>query len=115
MKKVEFIKDEKFGRHEKPADIKYTLLALFIGQYRFPDNIQEIIDMLEEVRNGNRTWAEIIAPVMFLPIGYDSGDFKCDKETAYFISNARPETEPNMQIPLQELIDIMKEWKIFMS
>ena len=115
MKKIEFINDPIFGRHEHVTDNKFGLLGLFIGMFRYPSNIQEIIDMLEEVKSGNKTWEEVNDGSMYLQVGYDSGDLKCDRNTAYFISDARPETEPSMEMPLQELIDLMKEWKAFMS
>lgn len=41
------------------------------------------------------------------------GDFKCDKETAYFIADEKDYQD--LQMPLQEVIDLMKEWKVFMS
>lgn len=50
---------------------------------------------------------------MFLQIN-DAGDFKCDKETAYFIADSSGSYQ-NLEMPLQEVIDLMKDWKIFMS
>lgn len=115
MDKVKFINDPKFGKHEGVTDDKYNLLGLFIGQFRFPDNIQEIIDLLESVRNESKTWKEAIEPYdeMFLYVGYDCGHLKCDKNTAYFIADQKD--YQNLEMPLQEVIDLMKEWKIFMS
>ncbi|WP_155845868.1 hypothetical protein [Chryseobacterium gregarium] len=56
MNRVEFkIVDVDF-RVVKSTNDKYLLLGLFIGQYRFPDNIQEIIDMLQPVKDGIKTW-----------------------------------------------------------
>lgn len=86
------------------TDEKYILLSLFVGQFRFPDNIQEIIDILESVRSGSKTWLEANDDLMFMQIGYDSGDFKCDKDTAYFIADNS--TYQNMEMPLHEVIDI---------
>lgn len=113
MGKVEFKKVDTDFRVVKSTDTKYLLLSLFIGQYRFPDNIQEIIDMLQPVKNGSKTWKEIIDPWMFLQIN-DAGDFKCDKETAYFIADSSTSYQ-NLEMPLQEVIDLMKDWKVFMS
>lgn len=50
MEKIEFKKVDVDFRVVKSTNDKYLLLSLFIGQYRFPDNIQEIIDMLKSVK-----------------------------------------------------------------
>lgn len=92
-------------------DDKYLLLSLFIGQFRFRDNIQEIIDLLESVRNGSKTWLEANDGLMFMQIGYMCGDLRCDKDIAYFIADQKE--YQNLEMPLQELIDLMKEWKAF--
>lgn len=98
------------------TDDKYLLLSLFVGQFRFPDNIQEIIDLLESVRSGNKTWLEANDDLMFMQIGYMCGDFKCDKDMAYFIADNHNSTSyQNLEMPLQEVIDLMKDWKIFMG
>lgn len=55
MKKIKFKKVDVDFRVVKSTNDKYLLLSLFIGQYRFPDNIQEIIDMLKSVKNGSKT------------------------------------------------------------
>lgn len=113
MGKIEFKKVDVDFRVVKATDNKYLLLSLFIGQYRFPDNIQEIIDMLKFVKNGSKTWKEIIDPWMFLQIN-DAGDFKCDKEKAYFIADSSTPFQ-NLEMPLQELIHLLEDWKAFMS
>ncbi len=65
MGKIEFKKVDVDFRVVKSTNDKYLLLSLFMGQYRFPDNIQEIIDMLKSVKNGSKTWKEVIDPWMF--------------------------------------------------
>ena len=116
MDKVKFI-DKGYNNEDikavKSTDSKYLLLSYFIGQFRFSDNIQEIIDLLESVRNDSKTWLEANDDLMFMQIGYMCGDFKCDKETAYFIADEKDYQD--LQMPLQEVIDLMKEWKVFMS
>lgn len=112
MDKVEFKVIDNDYQIVKSTDDKYILLSLFIGKFRESDNIQEIIDLLEDVKNENKTWNEAVEPYgMFLPIGYDSGHFKCNKDMAYFISDQQE--YQNMEMPLQELIDLMKDWKVF--
>jgi len=116
MDKIKFINDPKLGKHEGVTDEKYMLLGLFIGQFRFPNNIQEIIDILEGVRNESKTWLEANGNLMFMQIGYMCGDFKCSKDTAYFIAdNYNSTSYQDLTMPLQELIDLMKDWKVFMS
>lgn len=113
MGKIEFKKVDVDFRVVKSTNDKYLLLSLFIEQYRFPDNIQEIIDMLKSVKNGSKTWKEIIDPWLFLQTN-DAGDFNCDKETAYFIAdNSTP--FQNLEMSLKELIDLLEGWKVFMS
>ncbi|WP_294266322.1 hypothetical protein [uncultured Chryseobacterium sp.] len=113
MNKLEFKKVDTDFRVVKSTNDKYLLLSLFIGQYRFPDNIQEIIDMLKSVKNGSKTWKEVIDPWMFLQIN-DAGDFKCDKEKAFFIADSSTPFQ-NLEMPLQELIHLLEDWKAFMS
>jgi hypothetical protein len=111
MSKVEFKIVSKDLQVARSTDDKYLLLSLFIEQFRFRDNIQEIIDMLESVRHGKKTWSEANDNLMFLQIGYDCGGFKCNKDTAYFIADNS--IYQDLQMSLQEVIDIMKEWKRF--
>ncbi|MCX8533513.1 hypothetical protein [Chryseobacterium luquanense] len=112
MSKVEFkIVDNDF-QVVKSTNDKYLLLSLFIGQFRFRDNIQEIIDLLESVRNESKTWLEANDDLMFMQIGYMCGDFKCNKDTAYFIADNSTSYQ-DLEMPLQEVINLMKDWKAF--
>ncbi|ALR31947.1 hypothetical protein ATE47_16120 [Chryseobacterium sp. IHB B 17019] len=114
MKKIEFLNNNGY-RYENPTDDKYILLGHFIGQSRSVEDIQETINMLEAVKSGNKTWEEVIKPYndIFLQIGYDSGYFKCNKNTAYFISDQKQYT--TFEMPLNEVIDLLEEWKVFMG
>lgn len=114
MKKIKFVNDPEFGKHEEVTDSKYVLLGLFIGKYYFPKNIQQMIDLLESVNNGIKTWEEAIEPYAddTLEIGYGNGELDVEENTAYFVSKNEEEC---FDMPLQELIDLMKEWKIFMT
>ncbi|KIC61646.1 hypothetical protein [Chryseobacterium taiwanense] len=114
MKKIEFKKIDDGFRTVHPNDPKFILLSLFIGKYRFPKNIQQIIDLLESVNDNSKTWEEAIEPYSddTLDIGYGSGELDIQENTAYFFSK---NDEESFDMPLQELIDVMKEWKGFMS
>ncbi|KQR93856.1 hypothetical protein ASG01_08330 [Chryseobacterium sp. Leaf180] len=117
MDKVKFISkglNNEDIKAVKSTEDKYILLSLFVGQFRFLDNIQEVIDDLENVKNGIKTWEEIIAPLgNNWDIGYGNGSLDVENDIAYFLAN--DETNQSFKMPLQELIDLMKDWKIFMS
>lgn len=96
------------------TDDKYILLSLFVGQFRFLDDIQEVIDDLENVKSGAKTWEEIIAPLgNNWDIAYGNGNLDIENDTAYFL--AEDKANQSFKMPLQELIDLMKDWKVFMS
>ncbi len=52
MGKIEFKKVDTDFKVVKSTDDKYILLSLFVGQFRFLDDIQEVIDDLENVKSG---------------------------------------------------------------
>lgn len=96
------------------TDDKYILLSLFVGQFRFLDDIQEVIDDLENVKNGVKTWDVIIAPLgNNWDIGYGNGSLDVETNVAYFLTGNK--YNQSFQMLLQELIDLMKDWKVFMA
>lgn len=100
----------------KATEEKYILLSLFVGDHRFISDIQDMIDMLEKVQRGENTWAELVQPygnIDDLPFAYGSGFLECTPETALFMSYDN--TYKTIEMPLQELIDLMKEWLEFMG
>lgn len=116
MKKVIF----KINEHEvlivKPTDEKFFILAYFLGTDSYPDSIQETIDMLEKVQSGANTWEELVEPYggyNALSFGEGAGYLECDRGNALLVSYDGD--YENVEMPLQELIDLMKEWLAFMS
>jgi hypothetical protein len=112
------IKLKKINSDFKSFDIieqEYLLLNYFIADYRRPEILSEIIEKLKHVANGEKTFDEIRQhPQVLWSFGEGSGIFECDKDTAYFESE-HPDTEPSMEIPLQELIGILERWKDFLE
>jgi hypothetical protein len=60
-----------------------------------------------------KTWEEALEPYAddTLDIGYGSGELDVQRKCIFFSKN----DDESFDMPLQELIDIMKEWKSFMS
>ncbi|AZA52910.1 hypothetical protein [Chryseobacterium sp. G0201] len=117
MEKVKFINkglNNEDIKAVKSVDDKYILLSHFVGQFRFLDDIQEVIDDLENVKNEVKTWDEIIAPLgNNWDIGYGNGSLDVESNVAYFLTGNK--YNQSFQMPLQELIDLMKDWKAFMA
>ncbi|KQR95191.1 hypothetical protein ASG01_04890 [Chryseobacterium sp. Leaf180] len=98
----------------KSTDDKYILLSHFVGQFRFIDDIQEVLDDLENVKNGAKSWEEIIAPLgNNWDIGYGNGSLDIENNVVYFLAGNK--YNQSFKMPLQELIDLMNDWKTFMS
>ena len=90
-----------------------VLLGYFVDNTKY--NVQETIQKLEQVYKGEKTFVEILEhPQVAWDFGEGSGIFECDKDTAYFIADD-DSSLPNMQMPLQELINILYDWKAFLS
>lgn len=90
-------------------DKKYMLLYYFISsQYPF----EEMIEEMKTVQSGEKTFEEMYEGYAVLSVGQGAGELEYDKDTARFISNDE-NTEPSMEMPLQELIDLMTEWVAF--
>ncbi|KQT26170.1 hypothetical protein ASG22_05735 [Chryseobacterium sp. Leaf405] len=117
MKKVIFINkglNNEDIKAVKCVDDKYMLLSYFVGQFRFLDDIQEVIDDLENVKNGLQTWGDIIYPLgNNWDIGYGNGSLDVENNVAYFLTGNK--YNKSFKIPIQEFIDIMKDWKVFMT
>lgn len=71
--------------------------------------LEDLLLIQSEEKTFEEVWLNEIAP-----ISVSAGEFECDKDTAYFISN-NPEAEPSIEMPLQELIDLLEEWKEFLK
>lgn len=114
MEKIEFTTSNGV-RTVRAKDDKYIMLSYYLAQRSSPKLIERIIAELESVKSGEKTFQEVFEePYGIISIGISAGEFECDKDTAYFISN-NPQIEPSIEMPLTELVELLKEWKTFMS
>ena len=94
-------------------DDKYLLLSYFIGHYRFKQDLDNNINRLDEILKGEKTFSDIQDP----NVAWDFADGYCEFEvegtTAYF-TNHRNSNE-NIEMPLQEVVDYLKEWRAFLE
>lgn len=115
MKKIKFYNDNVIGKRTKATDKKYQLLYYFFVDHNSVEAIQLSLKELAIVQNGEQTFEDVFTEKYgVIPIGYSAGEFECDKDTAYFISD-NEKTEASFEMPLQELIDLLKEWKAFLE
>lgn len=115
MKKVNFYLDKMGVKSVEQTDNKYILLMYYMSERNDVPTITRIISELETVQSGEKTFEEVFTDVYgTIAISWSAGEFECNKDTAYFISN-NPDSEPSLEMPLQELIDLMKEWKAFLE
>jgi len=112
-KKIEFFIHPEIGKENKPTNDKYLLLSYFLADSRYPDHIERRINELKLVQSGEKTFEEVFEIYATIVIGWNEGEFECDKDTAYFIS--RLPDHASMEMPMQELIELLEEWKAFMS
>ena len=114
MKKIEFIIHPKVGKQCKSKEDKYILLSYYLSERKHRQDLENEITKLKIVKTGDKSFEEVFQTDSFvIPIGYSAGEFECDKDTAYFISN-NPDDEPSIEMPLQELIAVLKEWHTFL-
>lgn len=114
MKKIEFIIHPKVGKQCTAENDNYILLSYYLSERKDKKILESDIAKLEIVKSGEKTFEEVFdADSFIIPIGYSAGEFECNNETAYFISN-NPENEPSIEMPLQELIDMLKNWLSFL-
>ncbi len=114
MKKIKFINHKIVGKLVEPTDKGYMLLSYFLGDRPYSDDVQRIVDELTIVKSGKQTFEEVFEKYATITIGYNSGEFECDKDKAYFISN-NEKAQASFDMPLQELIDLLNEWKTFLE
>jgi hypothetical protein len=77
--------------------------------------IERVINELKIVQSEEKTFEEVFGMVYgVISISVDAGEFEFDKEKAFFISN-NPDVESSIEMPLQELIDILKDWQKFIE
>ena len=110
MKKLKFEKINNEYLTSTPISDEYILLYYLVSDHRGKYAIQDIIDILEKAQRGEIVWEDIInnnGGCWDFGNGY--GELDIDGEMAYLISTDRTQN-PSMALPLQELIDIFKEW-----
>jgi hypothetical protein len=112
MRKIEFIVTNNLSI-PNPLSDKHLLLAYFIDDYRYIGPIDDLIGRLESVHSGQKNFSDIHNPSSIWDVGEDSGDFECDKDIAYFHAEEDSALE-SFEMPLAELIDLFKEWKLFL-
>lgn len=115
MKKIKFIYDKDHDyKTDNVLNDTYLLLYYFVNTYNTQWDLPEVIRKLSQVRSGQKTFAEIQNPQVAWQIGAErQGEFECDKDTAYFISDY--DSAESFEMPLQELIDLLKEWQAFLK
>lgn len=104
--------DEDYKTFDIESD-KYLLLDYFMSTYRSKYDLPQLIEKLESVKNGKKTFDEIQDPVALWSFGNDAGYFECDKEKSYFKSF--DEHHESIEMPLKELIELLTEWKNFLE
>lgn len=117
MKKIEFLRiNENKNRLSlaNPVEEKYNLLSFFIESNRHPDFIQtDIIEPLEQILKDEKTFEEIQEGYAVWTFADDYCELDVDGKTAYFINGRN--IEQNLELPLQEVVDYLKEWKTFLE
>ena len=111
MKKITFITKGKNGYiFPEPSDNNYILLYYLVSDHRGKYAIQDVIDILEKSQRGEIVWEDFIQKYGgSWDFGNGYGELDIEDGTAYLISTDRTQN-PSMSLPLQELIDIFKEW-----
>jgi len=95
---------------------RYALLASFIGEYHSLDHdVPSKIKNLKSVLKGEKTFDEIQDTNMYWSYGNGIGTFECDQETAYCDPDENETDAPALQMPLSEVIYLLKEWQAFME
>lgn len=114
MINVTFYTHPQVGKQVK-TDHKYILLYYYLSDRRSIDTLITDIQELEIVKSGEKTFEEVFDDVYgTISISVSAGEFECDKDTAYFISN-HTDKEPSFEMPLQDLIDIEKQWLVYLQ
>lgn len=103
------------GKECEATDKKYQLLYYFFVERNSIDDLERWSRELGIVQSGEQTFEELFEEKYgTIAVGYSSGEFECDKDKAYFISN-NEKSHASFDMPLQELIDLLNEWKTFLE
>lgn len=107
MISIKFISEVGWAVTEKREHI---LVGYFIDDTKY--GVLEILELLEKIRAKEITFEDVEVEYNW-NIGSGSGEFSCDSETAYFTSYV--DSISSCEISLQELIDILYKWKLFLG
>ncbi|WGH74764.1 hypothetical protein P8625_11815 [Tenacibaculum tangerinum] len=118
MEKLKFIKTKTGSNWVQPKNINYLLLSEFLGDYgrHFPSQQDETIENLELVLSGEKTFDDIQDPEVYWSFGggLGLGYFEVEGTTAYFEPDKELTDAPRIVMPLEEFINILKEWRAFL-
>jgi hypothetical protein len=113
MEKIKFIENKKYNdKGAIPTEDRFTLLSYFVDGYR-EEVLNDVIADLNDLLKGVKTFDEIQEPNGYWTFGNGAGYLEADKDVAHFI--AWDETHQSFDMPLQELIDLLKEWEAFLG
>lgn len=94
----------------KSTSDEFILLSYLVGDHRGKYAIQDVIDILEKAQRGEIVWEDFIQKYGgSWDFGNGAGELDIEDNTAYLVSDNEQEHK-SMALPLQELIDIFKEW-----
>ena len=116
MKKIEFLNLEEVGKVIKTLNKDYQLLTYFVSEFDI-QMLKEYLPDIESVASGEKTFDDIQDTDSYWDFGEGAGYFECDKKTAYLTcwkDSHTPEAS-NIEMPLKELIGILKDWKKFLE
>ncbi|WGH74770.1 hypothetical protein P8625_11845 [Tenacibaculum tangerinum] len=117
MKKIEFSRDNGTA-WVKINDDKFRLIFHFLNdfQHNFPYLQDETIENLELVLSGEKTFDDIQDPEVYWSFGsgLGLGYFEVEGTTAYFEPDKELTDAPRIVMPLEEFINILKEWRAFL-
>lgn len=96
------------------TDEKYILLDYFVGHYRDTSFLQnDIIEPLELILRNEKTFSEITEGQLEWSYADDYCIFEVEDKTAFFVNEKN--SSQNLEMPLKEVVDYLKEWKAFLE
>lgn len=119
MKKVIFKEIPNYGdKVNEPSDDRFMLISYFLDDFQryFPHTQDETIENLESVLSGEKTFDEIQDPQIAWSYGggLGIGYFEVEEKTAYFEPDPELTNAPRIVMPLEEVIEILKDWRTFL-
>ncbi|WP_298309964.1 hypothetical protein [uncultured Aquimarina sp.] len=97
------------------SEIKYNLLSLFLEDYKENVIMDPIIEDLESLMSREKVFDDIQDSSAYWSYGNGQGYFEVEGDTAYFEPFEERTSAPRIVIPLKEVIDLLKEWRVFLN